>query len=51
MDADLIARIERLENALFHDIKNNPFLVTFDTLEGVVLTKGIWNQEKKRLEC
>ena len=51
MDADLIARIERLENALFHDIKSNPFLVTFDTLEGVVLTKGIWNQEKKRLEC
>ena len=51
MDADLIARIERLENALFHDIKNNPFLVTFDTLEEVVLTKGIWNQEKKRLEC
>lgn len=51
MDADLISRIERLENALFHDIKSNPFLVTFESLEGIVLTKGIWNQEKKRLEC
>ena len=51
MDADLISRIERLENALFHDIKSNPFLVTFESLEGIVLTKGVWNQEKKRLEC
>ena len=51
MDADLISRIERLENALFHDIKSNPFLVTFENLEGIVLTKGVWNQEKKRLEC
>lgn len=51
LDADLKARIERLENALFYDIKENPFLVTFETLNGIVLTKGVWNKSKKRLEC
>ena len=51
LDADLKARIERLENALFYDIKENPFLVTFETLNGIVLTKGVWNKNKKRLEC
>ncbi len=51
LDADLKARIERLENALYYDIKENPFLVTFETLNGIVLTKGVWNKNKKRLEC
>lgn len=51
LDADLTARIERLENALYYDIKENPFLVTFETLNGIVLTKGVWNKDKKRLEC
>ena len=51
LDADLKARIERLENALYYDIKENPFLVTFETLNGITLTKGVWNKNKKRLEC
>ena len=51
IDADLSARIERLENALFYDIKENPFMVTFETLNGIVLTKGVWNKTERRLEC
>ena len=41
LNADLKARIERLENALFYDIKENPFLVTFETLNGIMLTQGV----------
>ncbi len=51
LDADLKSRIERLENALFYNIKENPFLMKFDTLNGITLIKGVWNKEKKRLEC
>lgn len=29
----------------------NPFLVSFDSLDGIVLTKGIWNAERQRIEC
>lgn len=45
------SRIARLEDGLFNDITGNPFLVTFDGLTGIVVTKGVWNRERQRIEC
>lgn len=47
----LSGRIGRIEDAIFNNITANPFIVTFDNLEGVKLIKGIWNREKQRIEC
>lgn len=44
-------QIARLEDGLFSNITGNPWLVTFEDRAGIVLTKGIWNKERQRLEC
>lgn len=44
-------RVQRLEDGLFNNITGNPFLITFGNLEGVILTKGIWNKALQRIEC
>lgn len=49
--AELESRIARLEDGLFSNITENPFLISFDTLAKVILTKGVWNVAKKRVEC
>ncbi len=49
--AGLESRVARVEDGLFNNITGNPFLVSFDSLDGIVLTKGIWNAERQRIEC
>lgn len=49
--AELEGRIARVEDELFGNITGNPFLISFDTLEGVEVTKGIWNSTMRRIEC
>ena len=49
--AGLESRVSRVEDGLFENITGNPYLVQFDSLEGVVMTKGIWNAERNRIEC
>lgn len=49
--AGLESRVSRVEDGLFNNITGNPFLVQFDSLDGVVMTKGIWNAARNRVEC
>jgi RNAse (barnase) inhibitor barstar len=44
-------RIDILWDALFTNITTNPFTITFDTLDDVMVTHGVWNVPLKRLEC
>jgi hypothetical protein len=49
--AGLDSRVARLEDGLFNNITGNPYLVSFDALDGVVVTKGVWNENRQRIEC
>lgn len=49
--AGLASRVSRVEDGLFNNITGNPYLVSFDSLDGVVLTKGVWNATRNRIEC
>lgn len=49
--ADIESRMARVEDGLFNNITGNPFLVSFDSLDGITLVKGIWNRERQRIEC
>jgi hypothetical protein len=44
-------RITVLENAVYSDIITNPFEITFNTLDGIALISGIWNEVHERIEC
>ena len=44
-------RLARLEDGLFNNITGNPFLISFDSLDGISLIRGIWNRERQRIEC
>lgn len=44
-------RIKKIEDILFGQIINNPFIVKFDNLEGITLLKGIWNRTLEQIEC
>lgn len=46
----LDARVDLVEQVLFNDIADNPFLITFSDLDGVIST-GIWNEALQRIEC
>lgn len=46
---ELLGRIGRLEDMLIHNITGNPFMVTFGTLDEVVVS-GVWNQAAQRIE-
>lgn len=46
----LSARVDLIEAVIFNDITENPFLILFDDLTGVVAT-GVWNEELQRIEC
>ena len=45
------SKIQTLWDAVFSEITSNPFQITFETLEGVTVTTGIWNESYARLEC
>ncbi len=49
--AEVQGRLEKVEDSVESNITANPFSVTADTLDGITLTKGIWNQTKGRIEC
>lgn len=49
--AGIESRVSRVEDGLFNNITGNPFLASFDSLDGITLVKGIWNKERKRIEC
>ena len=49
--ASIESRVSRVEDGIFNNITGNPYIVSFDSLDGIVLTKGIWNAERKRIEC
>ena len=49
--AGIESRVSRVEDGLFNNITGNPFLVSFDSIDGITLVKGIWNEERKRIEC
>lgn len=49
--AGIESRVSRVEDGLFNNITGNPFLASFDSLDGITLVKGIWNEERKRIEC
>lgn len=49
--AQLESRVARAEDGIFSNITGNPFLVSFDSFEGVTLVKGIWNSARQRIEC
>lgn len=48
---ELESRVARVEDGLFNNITGNPYLVQFDSLEGIKLVKGIWNAARQRIEC
>ena len=50
-DTAISGLIEHKEDGLFNNITGNPFLASFDSLDGITLVKGIWNEERKRIEC
>lgn len=43
-------RVVWLMNRVFDDISDNPFMLTFNDLNGLTVT-GIWNQTLERIEC
>lgn len=44
-------RLKVLEEAVYNDITGNPFLISFKDIDGIVLTNGIFNENKAILEC
>ncbi len=44
-------RLKVLEEAVYNDITGNPFLISFKDVEGIVLTNGIFNENRAMLEC
>lgn len=48
---ELRSQVEKLQDSVESQITANPFSVLADNLDGITLTKGIWNQSKGRIEC
>ena len=48
---DLRGRLSQIENSLFNAITANPFLITFGTLDGIAVERGVWNSGLHRMEC
>lgn len=47
---ELNTKITILEKVFFGDITSNPFMITFDTLDGIKAA-GVWNAQLQRIEC
>ena len=43
-------RIVLLMNRVFTDITANPFVIKFNSLDGLTV-QGVWNESASRLEC
>ena len=46
---ELKSRVTRLEDMILYNITGNPYMIAFDTLDGLVV-EGVYNQEKQRIE-
>lgn len=44
------AELQAIKDALYANVTDHPFLITFENLDGINLEKGIWNAELGRLE-
>lgn len=44
-------QIEQILESLYSDITANPWAVSFDNLDGITVTHGIYNQTLQRIEC
>lgn len=47
----LASRVSVLERSMFTNLKGNKFLVSFDTLDGIHMINGVWNEALERMEC
>lgn len=45
----LQARVDRLEDMMINDVTKNPYLITFESLTGIV-AEGVWNAGQRRIE-
>lgn len=43
-------RVVWLMNSIFTEIKDNPFMLTFESLDGIT-AEGVWNKSAARIEC
>ncbi len=43
------SRITHLEDMLLNDVKGNPYMIVFDSLDGLVVS-GVYNQDLQRIE-
>ncbi|MFI3254524.1 MAG: hypothetical protein R3Y63_09345 [Eubacteriales bacterium] len=49
--AEMQGRLDKVEDSVESNITANPYSIKADNLDGILLSKGIWNQEKGRIEC
>jgi hypothetical protein len=47
----LLTRLAVVEGGLYNDVTTNPFEITFNNLNGLILVSGIWNEPMERIEC
>lgn len=47
---EVAAQTSAVWDAMFNDITENPAIIDFDTLDGITLSGGTWNQPLRRLE-
>ena len=43
-------RVVWLMNSVFSDITDNPYAITFESLDGLTVS-GVWNASQGRIEC
>jgi hypothetical protein len=48
---DNAAKIATLWANAFGGLSSNPFILTFDDIDDIVLESGAWNEQLNRLEC
>lgn len=48
---NMMVRINCLWAAVFDDLAHNPFSFSFENLDGITLTSGVYNQPLQRIEC
>lgn len=51
LDKSVMIRIDSLWAAVFDDLAHNPFSFSFENLDGITLTSGVYNQPLQRIEC
>ena len=49
--AKTAAEVEGIKHNLYDPITGNPHTYTFDSLTGIKVVSGVWNQPQARLEC